>query len=211
MTAVTKPPKTGRRAANKEDKRRRLKEAAWELFQSQGFDKTTTKDIARRAGVASGTLFLYASDKADLLFLVLHDRLEVAVDEGLRSVDHQAPLIDQLIHVYSHFFAVYREAPDIARHFVKELPGASGPNAARVNGLTLSLLGQLGALVEAGKRRGEVREDTEAVLFANITFSLYFYALLSWLGGFVPFEGVLPVLRQLLDQAFRGAAALTIK
>jgi AcrR family transcriptional regulator len=208
MTVVKK---TGKRAANKEDKRRRLKEAAWELFQSQGFENTTTKDIARRAGVATGTLFLYAKDKADLLFLVLHERLEVAVDEGLRSVDHDAPLVDQLIHVYSGFFAVYREAPDIARHFVKELPGANGPNAARVNGLTLSLLGQLSALIEAAQRRGEVRADTQPILFANITFSLYFYALLSWLGGFVSFDGVLPVLRQLLDQAFRGAAALTIK
>jgi AcrR family transcriptional regulator len=208
MTVVNK---TGRRAANKEDKRRRLKAAAWELFQSQGFQETTTKDIARRAGVGSGTLFLYASDKADLLFLVLHDRLEVAVDEGLRSVDHDAPLLDQLMHVYSGFFSVYREAPDIARHFVKELPGANGPNAARVNGLTLSLLGQLGALIEAAQRRGEVRADAQPHLFANITFSLYFYALLSWLGGFVPFEGALPVLRQLLDQAFRGVSTLTIK
>jgi AcrR family transcriptional regulator len=208
MTVVNK---TGRRAANKEDKRRRLKEAAWELFQSQGFARTTTKDIAKRAGVGSGTLFLYASDKADLLFLVLHDRLEVAVDEGLRSVDHDAPLLDQLMHVYSGFFSVYREAPDIARHFVKELPGANGPNAGRVNGLTLALLGQLGALIEAAQRRGELRADAQPLLFANITFSLYFYALLSWLGGFVPFEGALPVLRQLLDQAFRGVATLTIK
>jgi AcrR family transcriptional regulator len=208
MTTVTK---TSRRAANKEDKRRRLREAAWELFQSQGYAETTTKDIARRAGVGTGTLFLYARDKADLLFLVLHDRLAVAVDEGLRSVDHSAPIVDQLMHLFEKFFAVYEEVPDIARHFIKEMPGANGPNAQQVNGLTFMLLGQMGALVEAAQRRGEVRADAQPLVFAHIAFSLYYSALLSWLGGFVPFAGALPVLRQLLDQAERGISTLTIK
>ena len=55
--------------------REQIRLAAWELFTTHGFEKTTTQAIARRAGVAAGTVFLHASDKADLLFLVMHDRL----------------------------------------------------------------------------------------------------------------------------------------
>src|SRR5262245_44638568 len=60
----------GQRARKKRDKLERLRAAAWELFATKGFDATTTREIAERAGVATGTLFLYAKDKPDLLFLV---------------------------------------------------------------------------------------------------------------------------------------------
>ena len=83
------------REARKDDKRARLREAAWDLFTTAGYDQTTTKAIAERAGVASGTLFLYARDKAELLFLVFHERLAAAVDEGLRTLPAGAPLLDQ--------------------------------------------------------------------------------------------------------------------
>src|SRR6185503_10345371 len=77
MTA--KKPALGRREQNKLEKRERVRRAAWDLFTTKGFDATTTKDVAERADIATGTLFLYASDKKDLLFLVMHDRLERAV------------------------------------------------------------------------------------------------------------------------------------
>src|SRR4051794_14435605 len=58
----------GRRARTVET-RERIRVAAWDLFTTAGYDATTTSAIAKRAGVAAGTVFLHASDKADLLFL----------------------------------------------------------------------------------------------------------------------------------------------
>ena len=63
-----------RRERNKADKLRRIKEAAYDLFAEKGYDQTTTREIASRAGVALGTIFTYASDKRDLLFLIFNDR-----------------------------------------------------------------------------------------------------------------------------------------
>src|SRR5262245_46478133 len=97
----------GQRARQKEQKRRRLRDAAWALFRAQGYDATTTKQIAERAGMATGTLFLYARDKPDLLFLVLHERLSNAVDEGLDTLPRDASLIDQLVHLFSGCFRAY--------------------------------------------------------------------------------------------------------
>jgi AcrR family transcriptional regulator len=56
-----------RRERNKRDKLARIVAAARALFQTQGYDKTTTQQIARAAEIASGTLFLYAKSKEDLL------------------------------------------------------------------------------------------------------------------------------------------------
>ena len=54
-------------AEEKDATRRRIVEAAVDLFRNGGFDATTTRDIARRAGVATGTLFNYFETKEAIL------------------------------------------------------------------------------------------------------------------------------------------------
>jgi hypothetical protein len=66
----------GRRERNKEDKLRRIKQAARKLFVANGYDEASTRQFATRAGVALGTLFLYAANKRHLLFLAVNDELE---------------------------------------------------------------------------------------------------------------------------------------
>ncbi len=59
-----------RRDRAKADKRRRIIDASRTLFSSKGFDQTTVQQIADLADVAVGTLFLYVSDKSELLLLI---------------------------------------------------------------------------------------------------------------------------------------------
>lgn len=51
---------------NKKQKKESLFEAAFQLFMDNGFNKTTISDIAKQAGVAKGTFYLYFTDKYDL-------------------------------------------------------------------------------------------------------------------------------------------------
>jgi AcrR family transcriptional regulator len=194
-----------RRARKKEEKRARLRDAAWALFTARGYDRTTTKQVAEAAGVASGTLFLYARDKADLLFLVFHERLGRALDEGLRTLPDGAPLLDAFLHLFGGFFRVYAEAPAVARAFVRELPGAEGPNAARVHQLTFALWHHLAGLVTRAQARGEIAPDVPPLLLAQNAFALYFMALLGWLAGLTDLAGALePNLRASLALHLRG-------
>jgi AcrR family transcriptional regulator len=178
----------GLRERQKRDKTERLRRAAWELFVERGYDATSTREIAERAGVATGTLFLYARDKADLLFLVFEHRLAEAVDEAFATLPEDLPLVEQLRHLFRACFAMYAKSPAVARRFVAELPGADGPNAVRVNGLTLAFLQRVAALVERAGERGEVRRDVPPLFAAQTVFGLYFMALQSWLGGWDSLE-----------------------
>ncbi len=207
MTTVSRKRAPPTREERKEDKRARLRDAAWALFTTTGYEATTTKAIAERAGVASGTLFLYARDKADLLFLVFHERLSAAVDEGLRTLPAGAPLLEQLLHLYAGFFRVYAVAPDVARAFIKELPGADGPNAQVVNQLTMSLITHIGGLIQRAQAKGEIAADVPPMLLAQNTFALYFMAILAWLSNMITLEGALdPLLRSSLALQLRGLA-----
>lgn len=199
---------TGRREANKEDKRARIIEAAWALFAERGVDATTTADIAARAGIAKGTLFLYATDKDDLVFLMMHDRLSAVSDECLSTVPRRADLVQQLLHVFGGLYALYDESGDVGRRFVRALPGADGENAKKVNALTFAFIHRVAALVIEAQARGEVRVDVDAMVAANTLFALYSSGLMAWLQGLVSLnearDGLLP---QSLDLLVRGLHA----
>ncbi|MCU0675310.1 MAG: TetR/AcrR family transcriptional regulator [Myxococcota bacterium] len=187
--------------------RERVRQAAFELFVRDGFERTTTSAIAQRAGVAAGTIFLHAPDKADLLFLVMHDRLEAVVEERARDLP-DGPLLDRLMHLFDGLFRMYGEYPGLAADFVRHLPGADGPNARRVSTLTLAYLHRLAMLVVDAQRRGEVAHDVDLLTCSRNLFGLYFVALLTWLSGHVTLEGALvPTLRDSLALQIRGLRA----
>jgi|JI10StandDraft_1071094.scaffolds.fasta_scaffold186777_3 AcrR family transcriptional regulator len=202
-----RPAEGGRREANKEDKRERIREAAFELFLEHGVGGTKLADVAERAGVAKGTLFLYASDKEDLVCMVMHERLAVAVERAFRTLPRGVPLLDELVHVFGLLLRTYGEAPDLASAFVRALGTASGPNGRRMAALTYSFLHQLGGLVHAAKARGEVAQDIDVLAAAQNLFALYFAAIISWLGGYGTLEDAIEKqLRTSLALQLRGLA-----
>lgn len=198
-------PREGGRAQKRLDKRERIKAAAWELFTTVGFDATRTKDVAEKAGIATGTLFLYASDKVDLLALVMHDRLLSASDGAFLTLPRSAPLVEQLLHVFRAVFAMYAEEPAVAQAFVKHLQASSGPNGQQVGAMTFAFLHRLGALIMEAAARGEVAEDTPPLLAAQSAFALYFFALQTWLSGFTSIEAAIdPHLKSSLELLMKG-------
>ena len=93
MPEPREPNPEGLRKRNKEDKLQRIREAAWALFSERGYEATTTRAVAERAQIGTGTLFLYAQSKSDLLFLVFRDQLEQLCQQGLATVPQKAQMI----------------------------------------------------------------------------------------------------------------------
>jgi AcrR family transcriptional regulator len=71
----------GLRERNKRERRRRLEDVAIELFERDGFDKTTVQQIAAAAGLAPRTFFSYFATKDDLVLADYTDRLGRILDE----------------------------------------------------------------------------------------------------------------------------------
>lgn len=193
------------RAARKEDKRARIRDAAFELFTTKGFDTTTLAEVATRAGVAKGTLFLYASDKDDLVCLVMHDRLAATVDRAWDSMPRGATLDVALVHVFGTLLRGYGEVPELARAFVRVFTSARGPNGRRVGALTFGFLFRLAGLVSDAKARGEVADDVDENRAAQNFFALYFASILFWLSGYGNIEDAMETqLRASLALQMRG-------
>jgi AcrR family transcriptional regulator len=80
--------KSGTRAHKKDATRHRILDAALTLFEAKGYDKTTTKAIAKRAKIAEGTVFNYFETKDDIALYFF----ELEVDHAIDSVRASAPL-----------------------------------------------------------------------------------------------------------------------
>jgi AcrR family transcriptional regulator len=71
--------KSGRRDQNKQKIRQNIVRAALTLFQTKGFDATTTKAIARKAGIAEGTVFNYFKSKDDIALYFFEEEVDHAM------------------------------------------------------------------------------------------------------------------------------------
>lgn len=196
-----------RRQQSKLDKRQRIIDAAWKLFTKHGFDATTTKAIATKAGIATGTLFLYAPDKIDLLALLFHDRISRAVDDGFATLPTRAPLHAQLMHLFASFFRMYAEQPALSHQFVRQQMMASGPNADRINLLTVTFVARLQGLLTVAEQQGHLSGKTPSVMLAQYLFGMYTMSLMAWVLGYATIDtAVDPMLKEAIALLLRGAA-----
>lgn len=201
------PESPGLRERNKRDKRRRILAAARALFVEKGFDAATTREIASRAGVGAGTLFTYARDKRELMYLVFRDQIETVQERAFADVPAKAPLVDQLMHVFGHFFDAYDAERGFARDFLRQRfhvfldAKAAGEE---MTGVTLSFLDGLGRLVDGARERERLRVDFPAMIAALNFFSVYLLVVDAWLGS--PWE--LP--RDSFEQMLRDALTLQV-
>src|SRR5947199_9613102 len=88
MSLASQP--VGRRERNKQDKLDRITAAARELFAEHGVDEVTTQQIADKADIGTGTLFLYAKTKGDLLLLAQNATYADALDKGKAAAETAA-------------------------------------------------------------------------------------------------------------------------
>lgn len=77
--------RVSRRVRGMRDKQDRIFDAAAALFAERGFVSVTTQQISDRADIAAGTLFRYASSKAELLLMVYNEDFRQALDSAERA------------------------------------------------------------------------------------------------------------------------------
>jgi len=91
-----------------EDARRRLRQAALEMFVEHGYESTTTAEIAARAGVTERTFFRHFPDKREVLFHGEAEFRDALVDATAAAPAELGPL-DALRFAFSSVEQILRE------------------------------------------------------------------------------------------------------
>ena len=178
--AALDPP---RRERNKQQKRERIVAAARTLFSRRGFAATTTAQIAERAEIGAGTLFLYFASKDDLLVAIFREQMDALVRGALATLPKRGSLLDEMVHVYGAMIEFHERDPELARAFVKEMLFVSGKNRAAVHEFIDGLDAHLAARIALRQERGEGDASVPALLVAENCFALYIARLQKWLGA----------------------------
>jgi AcrR family transcriptional regulator len=200
-----------RRERNKLEKLARIKRAARTLFAEKGFEATTTREIAERADVGAGTLFLYFQTKEEILVLLFREEMGHTIDAAFATLREKQPLLERLLHVFNAVIAYHERDVGLARIFVKELPFVEGQLRQEINAFLSDWYNRLAGLIERAQQRGEVRVEVPPRPLARNCFALYLSQLRQWLSGDLSREKLADRLRLTLELQLcglrQGAAA----
>jgi len=103
-----------RRAREKAEKRREILEAAKEVFFRKGVHRATMDDVAARAEVAKGTLYLYFQSKEDILAHLLLEGLSILLDrlEAAYAPKERLPAEERIRRLAMAYLDFSRTHPD---------------------------------------------------------------------------------------------------
>jgi AcrR family transcriptional regulator len=152
-----KRPKFQRRA---DDRPREICSAALEVFSEKGFAAARLDEIARRAGVSKGTLYLYFKDKEDLFRAVVRDTVAPNIDT-IRTLIEGADLsfadVVRMLLARFAFLTTQVRVGAVAKMVIGE--SRNFPELAKVwhDEVASKALGMIGALIERAQVKGEVR------------------------------------------------------
>jgi AcrR family transcriptional regulator len=201
-------PLLGLRERSKRERRARIEEAARQVFREKGFEAATTREIAARAGVGTGTLFVYARDKRELLRMVFRDQLEELTTTAFSTLPADASLLDQLMHVFGPRYAFWGADPRLSRHAVRETFGSryGGEEDGKALPPTVYLLHErVAELIAHNQVAGRVDAALNVVIVARLLLDVYYNENREWIADPVPdvAEGI-ECLREVLALALRA-------
>ncbi|WP_420180401.1 TetR/AcrR family transcriptional regulator [Paenarthrobacter sp. TA1.8] len=171
------PQTLGRRERNKQEKLDRITAAARELFTQFGVDEVTTQQVAEKADVGAGTLFLYARTKAELLLLVHNVKYAQALDTGIEAASTEVALLDAVMAIIRPIIECNRVQIENGRTYLREIVfgDPSEPHHAEALSLTIRTEAAIAGIFSRDERL--LARDPEKL--ARIVTSIMFISMTS--------------------------------
>lgn len=184
----------GRRERNKQEKLERITAAARELFVLYGVDDVTTQQIADRADVATGTLFLYAKTKSELLLLVQNSAYQTALVEGKSAAADIEDPLHAILAIVRPVVKCNRTRVDNGRTYLREIVfgDPEEPHHGTALALTVETENELAAVLA---RNGAMDPDRAATV-AHIVSAIMFVAMAATVNASRTVDEVLSDIEQ---------------
>lgn len=140
------------------DKYHRILEAAIQVFAEQGFFHSTVSQIAKEAGVADGTIYLYFKNKDDILLQFFNYKTKQVFNQFREAVDQADNAKDKLRNLIRCHLKEFQRDRNMAIVFQAE--ARQGRHIERyIKDLTKMYLDLIGEIVEMGQEEGAMRKE----------------------------------------------------
>jgi len=158
---------SGRRSSQGQAKRRLILKVATEVFAEGGFNETTISQIAQRAKIAEGGIYVYFKNKEDLLFSIPEERMEnflSGLHDHLAGITGALPRLRKLIWYHLNFYEKNKDYVLILLQNIQQNPHFHSTRAYRLIREFGKLVNQI---IEEGKTEGVIRPGIDSRLLRD--------------------------------------------
>lgn len=162
-------------------KKQQILQAAVEIFGRSSFDDASICEIARKAGVAEGTIYQYFKNKQDLFFFIPREKTKAftaQLDSHLEGVTDTPDKISKFVWCYFHFF---KTNPDYARSLMLEMRVSRDFTKSRSYKEVRRFTNQALEILKEGQEQGVIRRDVDLYLSRQLLLGILEHVVTRWL------------------------------
>ena len=187
------------------DKREAILRAAIRVFAGNGYFNSKVADIAREAGVADGTVYLYFKSKEEILHSIFDRNMEEAIAAGREQLEHLSDAREKLRHIALVHLERLGADRDLAVVFQVELRGSTKFMEEFSAAGFAEYLNLIRSTFEEGQRAGVFRAELNAKVVAKILFGALDEMATNWILSKRRYK-LAPMADQVLDIFLNGVA-----
>lgn len=188
------------------DKREAILRAAIQVFAHNGYFNSKVADIAREAGIADGTVYLYFKSKEEILHSIFDRSMEKAIADGKKQLSGVTDPKEKLRRIALLHLERLGADRDLAVVFQVELRGSTKFMQEFSAAGFAEYLGLIRSTFEDGQRAGVFRPELNAKVMAKILFGALDEMATNWILSKRRYK-LAPMADQVLDIFLNGVSA----
>jgi TetR/AcrR family fatty acid metabolism transcriptional regulator len=165
----------------KNNKYHQILEAAVKVFARQGFYQSTVAQIAKEAGVADGTIYLYFKNKDDILVQFFSYRTKQVFELFREEVDRAKTSSDKLRNLVRRHLAEFQRDRDGAVVYQVETHQSSRLAEEQIREMSQMYRDLISGIVELGQQEGTIRKDLYVGLVKRFIIGAVDEVINTWL------------------------------
>jgi len=185
-------PKAGKPAKKKgasAEKRERILQAAVSVFAKKGFYDTRVSEIAKAAGVADGTIYLYFENKDDVLISIFQDRIEKLLEILGEVAASDRSIEEKVRKIVGIQLGLLEDQRDLAEVITVNLRQSSRLLKQYAAPLFIRYLELVAGVIATGQKEGVFRRDLSPRVAARALYGALDGLALTWALGPMAEEG----------------------
>ena len=169
------------RKRRENDKYHRILEAAIKTFAENGFFQSTIAQIAKEAGVADGTIYLYFKNKDDILVQFFNYKTKQVFGRFREEVDKADGAIDKLKNLIRRHLQEFQADRNMAILYQSETHQRTRMVEDQIREMSDMYLDIVTEIVEQGQAQGSIRKDLYLSLVKRFILGAVYEVINTWL------------------------------
>lgn len=194
----------------KNDKSQRILEAAINIFAKQGFYQSTISQIAKEAGVADGTIYLYFKSKDDILIQFFASKTKQVFERFREEVDRAGNAVEKLGNLIRIHLDQFQRDKNMAMVYQVETHQNYRIAEDQIKEMSKMYLDIVSEIVEQGQAEGSMRRDLYVGLVKRLIIGAVDEVINTWLHSGGEYD-LVSMADPLVDLFLRGVGGVEEK